>query len=33
MFAAILINGLVAAWEDERPSGFNNPKIDDKDHG
>ncbi len=29
--AAILINGWIAAWEDDRPGGFHNPKIDKKD--
>ena len=27
---AILINGWIAGWEDDRPGGFHNPKSDKK---
>ena len=28
---ALLVNGIVAAWEDELPGGFNNPTTEKQD--
>ena len=30
VLVAMLINGALAAWEDEQPGGFNNPRDKDK---
>ena len=30
VLVAVLINGFLAAWEDEQPGRFNNPRDEDK---